>query len=136
MMVAQQNKYVTNPSCFSVIDAVREQTLHELVDRLKALEGDNLIQVILFGSVARGDSREDSDTDVFILLHSRPENDKYDERITNIAVDIDMSTGKFMTHLSPDIFDLKEYNDENRYSGFFVNLKKDGVVLYDSGRIP
>ena len=102
-----------NPSRFPEIDAIRERTLHELIDRLRELEGDNLIRVILYGSVARGDAREDSDTDVLILL--RDENGDPIDRISYIVADVDMGTGECRTHITPNIFDLKAFYHEDRY---------------------
>ena len=130
MNVAESAKFIVNPSCFPEVDAIRERTLQELIARLRELEGDNLIRVILYGSVARGDAREDSDTDVFILL--RNENIANGERICDITTDIDMWTGECRTHITPNIIDLKAYKYEMQFGGFFKNLDKDGIVLYDT----
>ena len=47
---------------------VVKDVLKELVYRVKESEENNLLKIILFGSMARGDFNEESDTDVFILL--------------------------------------------------------------------
>ena len=130
MTVADPVKFIVNPSNFPDVDAIRERTLHELIARLRELEGDNLIRLVLYGSVARGDAREDSDTDVFILL--RNENITNDERICDLTSDISMWTGECRTYLAPNIYDLKTYNENSQFGGFFTNLEKDGVILYDS----
>ncbi len=39
-----------------------------LRDRLDALYGDRLVRLVLFGSHARGEAREDSDIDVLVVL--------------------------------------------------------------------
>jgi predicted nucleotidyltransferase len=128
--VAEPVKFIVNPSSFPEIDAIRERTLHELIDRLRDIEGDNLIKVSLYGSVARGDARVDSDTDVFILLRSA--NGDPIDRIVEITVDIDMNTGDCRTHITPDVFDLETYNYKKQFGGFFKNLNKDGIILYDA----
>ena len=130
MIAADLIKFIVNPSRFPEIDAIRERTLHELVARLRELEGNNLIRVILYGSVARGDAREDSDTDVLILL--RNENGDPIDRISDTVVDVDMGTGECCTHIAPNIFDLEAFYHKDRYHGFFQNLDNDGVILYDS----
>ena len=132
--VTDAPKFLLKPSRFPEVDAIREATLRELIDRLRELEGDNLLQVVLYGSVARGDAREDSDTDVFILLRDTNGDSMQNiiERIIDVTVDIDMYTGQCRTHITPDVVNLKEYNDKNRYEGFYINLKKDGVTLYDA----
>ena len=130
MTVAGSAKLIVNPSLFPDVDAIRERALHELIARLRELEGDNLIRVILYGSVARGDARENSDTDVLILL--RDENGDPIDRISHVVVDVDMGAGECCTHITPNIFDLEAFHHEDRYHGFFKNLDKDGVILYDT----
>ena len=134
MIVTDPVKFIISPSRFPEIDAIRERTLHELIDRLLELEGDNLIRVVLFGSVARGDGREDSDTDVFILLRdTRGDSIEHViDRIIDITVNIDISTGECCTHLTPIVYDQEALYDVNRLWGFLKNVDKDGVVLYDS----
>ena len=85
--------------------------------------------MILFGSVARGDAREDSDTDVFILL--RVAGDDSTDRIIDVTVDIDMDMGECCTHIMPTVLDLDAYNYKKQFGGFFKNLDKEGVILYD-----
>jgi predicted nucleotidyltransferase len=124
------------PTRYPEIDAIREATLLELVARLQELEGDNLLQVILYGSVARGEAQEDSDTDVFILLRDSRGGSIQDiiDRIIGITVDINMNTGECRTYIAPNVEILEEYNDPWRRERFYLNLKKDGVTLYDANR--
>jgi len=44
----------------------------KLVERLKEEFGDNLVSVVLYGSVARGDYRPDSDIDLLLVLRGAP----------------------------------------------------------------
>ncbi|NLL37249.1 MAG: nucleotidyltransferase domain-containing protein [Fretibacterium sp.] len=67
-------------------DAVKK-ALVEFVRRLQESEGDNLIRVALFGSMARGDFDDNSDTDVFVLLHEGDPVQKMLD-ITDIATDV------------------------------------------------
>ncbi|AFL94696.1 hypothetical protein CL1_0488 [Thermococcus cleftensis] len=48
------------------------EILREVRARLEAILGDNLVEVILFGSYARGDATEGSDVDVLLLLKRWP----------------------------------------------------------------
>ena len=65
---------------------VVKDTLRELVLRLKEAEGENLLRVVLFGSMARGDFDEESDTDVFVLLKEGDEFQKLME-VSDICSD-------------------------------------------------
>ncbi len=48
-----------------------EKIKPEIVERLKVLDPD---KIILFGSYARGEAREDSDIDLFLLMKGPKEN--------------------------------------------------------------
>ena len=49
-----------------------ERILREVKSRLQEILGDNLVEVILFGSYARGDAREGSDVDVLVVTRRKP----------------------------------------------------------------
>lgn len=50
--------------------APKDPLLSRLKDELQKLYGERLKQVLLYGSRARGDHREDSDYDVLVVLQS------------------------------------------------------------------
>jgi predicted nucleotidyltransferase len=117
-------------SAWEEIDRIREKSLEAFVEKLKEQEGDNLLRVVLFGSVARGDSREDSDTDVFVLLKEGEKADFADcDRIVSIAIDVDWEEGEYRTHLSPVVYSLKEYQ-KCAWVPLFGNIEREGIVLY------
>ena len=45
-----------------------QELLRQIKERLKAVHGDRLKGVVLYGSQARGEERPDSDIDVLVLL--------------------------------------------------------------------
>lgn len=75
--------------------------IYKFSQELKQILGDNLAKVIVYGSYARGDYRDNSDVDIMILVKMSDEeikavkNDIYD-----LAFDVEMSTG---IELSPII---------------------------------
>ena len=64
-------------------------------DALTAMYGDNIDRIVLFGSRARGDAREDSDYDVAVFLKDLP--DRWEEmgRLADLRVDLIDETGVF-----------------------------------------
>ena len=74
---------------------------------LKRILGEKLAKVIVYGSYARGDYRDNSDVDIMILVKMSDEeirtvkNDIYD-----LAFDVEMSTG---IELSPVIKNEEQY---------------------------
>ncbi len=48
------------------------EILREVKGKLKEILGDDLVEVILFGSYARGEAREGSDVDVLVITRRKP----------------------------------------------------------------
>ena len=113
------------------LDKIRERLLEAFLGRLQERERDNLLRVVLYGSVARGDAREDSDVDVLVLVKNGEGLDLLD-RVVEISVEADLEAGEFKTHLSPLAYDLAEFNEKQSIVPFFWSIEKDGVVIYDT----
>ena len=109
---------------------LREKALNAFLEKLKKQENENLWRVVLFGSVARGDSRADSDIDVFVLLKSGSK--ELENQIIDIATDVQLEEGECEVHISPFIYTLEEYQDRRSIGlPVFYNIDKEGIVLYD-----
>ena len=67
---------------------------------LRALYGDRIERVVLFGSRARGDAREDSDYDVAVFLKSLADRWQEVDRIVPLVTDILYEEGAFI-HVMP-----------------------------------
>lgn len=96
---------------------------HRVADDLRALYGDRLVQVVMYGSRARGDHREDSDLDLLVVLDRvddpEQESDLMDEVLWRHTYDSGIlvsaqpvAAGKFA-------------RAEN---GFLRNVKADGIA--------
>ncbi len=124
------------------------EQLAGITDVVRELVGDDLVMLILFGSYARGDWVNDryvegnvvysyeSDFDLLIVTESR-ENatvdgefrlaDAIGRRLRRLRLDRPSST--------VIVEDVKHLNkDLERGNYFFSDIKKEGVMLFDSGR--
>ena len=64
------------------------ELIDEYVEDVKDLFGEHLRAVILFGSYARGDFREDSDVDIMILIDfDDNETERYREKLSELNYD-------------------------------------------------
>jgi predicted nucleotidyltransferase len=107
---------------------MQNQTLKMILDRVKqgfiAYYQDMLESVILYGSQARGDAKEDSDIDLLVILkslvHPYEEIDKTTEFIAQICLDYDVV-------ISWQFMSLDKF--KNQDSPFLSNVKKEGVVV-------
>ncbi len=109
-----------------------KSVLDEITSRVcaaaKEVLGGKLEKVILFGSYARGDYDEESDIDIMVIA------DISLEESNEIRMKIHAATGDLLwdygvlVYLSMDCSDIfHKYKDA---SGFYINVQKDGVILY------
>ncbi|MBI2417399.1 MAG: nucleotidyltransferase domain-containing protein [Ignavibacteriales bacterium] len=87
--------------------------------------GANIENIILYGSYARGDFREDSAVDIMILLKADPTLPDEDF-VNNLSFDFMYHYGFFFSIM------LQNVNLFNKVSGFypfFGNIDREGVVL-------
>ena len=69
-------------------------------EALGEIYGDRLGRVVLFGSRARGDAREDSDYDVAVFLHDMRDRWVEMDRLVSVVTDILYDSGEFI-HAMP-----------------------------------
>ena len=101
--------------------------VYKFLQDLKRILGEKLAKVIVYGSYARGDYRDNSDVDIMILVKMSDEeirtvkNDIYD-----LAFDVEMSTG---IELSPVIKNEEQYEYWVDTLPFYRNVRDEGIVV-------
>ncbi|KJU81566.1 DNA polymerase beta domain-containing protein region [Candidatus Magnetobacterium bavaricum] len=90
---------------------------------LVEIYGDRLDRVVLFGSRARGDGREDSDYDVAVFLKSLPDRWAELDRLARLRVSFIDDTGAF--------FDAKPYAATSYQEGspLMREIREEGLEL-------
>jgi uncharacterized protein len=99
--------------------------LAEAKTALEALYGDRLVHLILYGSQARGDARDDSDVDLLIVL--RGEVRPYEEIKRAASATWDLALDHHDVYLSVNPYDEASFGDRTR--PFIQNVLEDGVEL-------
>lgn len=105
-----------------------ENILKIFAKRMLELYGDDLAKVVLYGSYARGDNRENSDIDIMVLV--RASDDVIKEKMNEIydfAFDIEMDTG---IDISPVVKNEEQYNYWLDTLPYYKNIQNEGVLLY------
>jgi len=98
-------------------------------DRVVRELGDRIYVIVVYGSVARGEAKEDSDIDVLIVGRDR----EIRRRVSEISYDIDYENS-FETFITPVYYTREEFEQRIRVgSPFIYEVLKDGVALYDDG---
>jgi len=102
-----------------------KETLGPLVESLRKGLGQNLIALVLFGSRARGESRNASDWDIFVLARSLPLLPM--KRYGSLRGLCDEYLEGGVSFLAKT---QKEF--EEGFPSFYLDLALDGVILYDT----
>ncbi len=93
---------------------------------------DSLISLVLFGSVARGTAKQESDIDLLIILKDAP--DSYYRRLEPVVdIELKLRRGAYDTTGAAPIFSSivlsKEEAMENR--NIFLDMLDASIILYD-----
>lgn len=111
----------------STTDAKTDPTQHPAMRRfaaaVRALYGDRVERIVLFGSRARGDAREDSDWDVAVFLRGPLHWWAEVGRLADISTDVLYGTGEV---ISAKPFRAGAYADR---TALMHDLRQEGVDL-------
>ena len=88
----------------------------------KTVNSDKIKLMMLFGSVARGDYRPDSDIDILVVSNYRKE---IWPKISLIIADTVLKEGEL---LSVHLISENMFNETKDYS-FLTNVLKEGIIL-------
>ena len=106
------------------MNIVEEQTLSKIVDKAKSVAPKDAT-IMLYGSRARGDNRNDSDWDLLILVNK--------DKITLNDIDEVEYPLREMgwiigEDINPILYTKKEWND-NSFTPFYKNVTHDCITL-------
>ena len=106
-------------------------TTHDIIldfsRQVKRILGDKLSKVILYGSYARGDYRENSDVDIMILTTLTDEEiETIETSIFDLAFDFQMEYG---IDISVIIKNEEHFVHWLGALPFYDNVEKEGIVL-------
>ncbi|MEZ0394684.1 MAG: nucleotidyltransferase domain-containing protein [Desulfurococcaceae archaeon] len=96
--------------------------------------GDDLVSLVVYGSVARCEARRDSDVDLLIVLRNPPRSrlrrqDLFMELEEELEADVEeLRKQGFYVDFSPII---KSVEEASRMTPLYLDMVEDAVVLYD-----
>lgn len=82
-------------------------------------------KVVLFGSQARGDAREDSDWDILILINKDRVNNTDFDNFAYPLVELGWQLGLM---INPILYTYKDWQQRN-FTPFYKNVELEGIVL-------
>lgn len=98
----------------------RIEIAHEFAD---AINSEEIVRMILFGSVARGDDVDESDIDILIIIHQ--DSRELESTIDNAVVDFILEKEEV---ISPHVMTEKHFNKTKDYA-FLKTVMAEGIPI-------
>lgn len=100
----------------------------ELIRGLTEIFKENIKMIILYGSVARNEAKDDSDIDIAIIMKNDMD-EKTQEQFIRWSADMDIRFDKVFS-----IIDIQEEKLEQwgNVLPFYKNVQKEGIVLWEA----
>ena len=101
--------------------------LQKLIQIYRSVYGENLVQVILYGSYARGDYHTDSDVDVVAIVHGeRTVLQEQLKQVWDASSELEL---EYDTVLSPTVIPYEEFERYREDLPYYRNIAQEGVVV-------
>lgn len=105
----------------------RQEVLMTFAQGAKKILENNLSKLIVYGSYARGDYKENSDIDVMILTpFSKEEIEQVENKIFDLAFELELESGIV---INPVLENEEHYKYWLGALPFFDNVEKEGIVI-------
>lgn len=103
-----------------------QNILNELVNGILAIMEPSIMQIVLYGSVARGTNTNESDIDVALMITHALDRD-VEEMLSDFIVDMNLKYDKVFSVID---IDYENYKKWERVTPFYQNMAEEGVVLW------
>ena len=105
---------------------ITDEMRTELVEGLRHILSDKIENIILYGSVARGDSNADSDVDIAIILR-RASTDEERDSFLHFSSVMDLKYDRVFSFID---IERELINEWGKVLPFYRNVEKEGIVLW------
>lgn len=98
----------------------------DLVRGLLRILPDQTVQIVLYGSTARGTAEEDSDIDIALFVNG-PLTAVQEDQLSDLIVDMNLKYDKIFSVID---IDQQSYLKWRKVSPFYQNVDREGIVLW------
>ncbi|MDO4284351.1 MAG: nucleotidyltransferase domain-containing protein [Eubacteriales bacterium] len=110
---------------------IARKSVNQFSRQMRHIFGTHLSKVIVYGSYARGDYKNNSDIDIMVLVDlTEEEIKKMENAVYDFAFDIEMNTG---IDISPVIKSEMQYNDWADVLPYYRNVREEGIIVNGEG---
>ncbi|OLA61388.1 MAG: hypothetical protein BHW48_05015 [Roseburia sp. CAG:10041_57] len=97
-----------------------------MCEAIGKIYANDIEEVVMYGSYARGQETDESDIDMAIVLKANQTDEQYDQ-LTDVVVDYELDIGITLSIISIEKNEFKEWKNT---LPFYKNLAKEGIVLW------
>lgn len=98
-----------------------------MLESYRAVYGDNIVAVYLYGSYARGNYTEESDIDITAIVKGNQiDLQKKLKLVWDISADIGLENDVM---ISPTVIPHEEYEKYREILPYYMNIQKEGVLI-------
>ena len=100
----------------------------ELVDGIRSALGNQVISIILYGSVARGAETADSDIDIAVIVKNELDH-KTEESLSDFVVNMNLKYDRVFSVIDIEDHVIRELEN---IVPFYKNVREEGIVLWNA----
>lgn len=101
--------------------------LQQMSKAYRAVYGESIVRILLYGSYARGDNQKDSDIDIVAIVRGeRAELQERLKKIWDISSDLELEYG---TIVSPTVIPFAEFEKYKADLPYYKNIENEGVDI-------
>lgn len=117
--------YASRMAASPPLSATETAALREFVTGARALLGDGILDVRLFGSRARGEGHEHSDLDIAVIVRAGGRARRY--VLYDLAFDVGLAHG---VELAPLVMEAPQFEDlKARERAIALDIEREGIPL-------
>ena len=98
----------------------------ELVRGLLSILPSQAVQIVLYGSTARGTAGPESDIDIALFVNERLTS-RQEDRLSDLVVDLNLKYNKVFSVVDIDQYTYLKWKN---VTPFYQNVDREGIVLW------
>ena len=103
-----------------------EKMYDDLVRGLLSILSEEAVQIVLYGSTARGTSQPESDIDIALFVNQRLTR-RQEDLLSGLIVDLNLKYNKVFSVVD---IDQQTYLKWRHVAPFYQNVDREGIVLW------